>query len=273
MVAAVGLVIGLRRRSQAALLAGGWLLLVLDFSTFGILERLFPALIHPIARYDYPFSIAWHGPIIPYALLGGLALAWAWERLSPHINERRARGAAYAGLGVVAAGIVLGGVFSTQILALSKGRITFYGAFSSEADVRAMTWLRENTDADAYILNFPGPQEGDWVPVIAERKSVYYRPQPFFQRGADPLADTAEQQALRAFWADPADADNAALLERYGVDYVIVPQVVGNPVSFAAQYRWQPPFAYELDMQSTVSDAPYLSLVYEADGARVFRVE
>jgi hypothetical protein len=40
-------------------------------------------------------------------------------------------------------------------------------------------------------LNFPGPQEGDWVPVIAERKSIYYRPQPFFDRGdTDPLADT-----------------------------------------------------------------------------------
>jgi hypothetical protein len=123
------------------------------------------------------------------------------------------------------------------------------------------------------VLNFPGPQEGDWVPVIAERRAVYYRPQPFFRRGdGDPLADTPQQVAMRAFWHDPADPTHADLLRAAGVDYVIVPQVVGNPASFAEQFRWRRPFTDLIEMESAVSDAPYLERVYDADGARVYRV-
>ena len=76
--ALIGAVVGLRRRSQAAILAVGWLILILDFSTTGIMPSLFPWL--PILRYDYPFSLAWHGPIIPYSILGGIGLLWLWDR-------------------------------------------------------------------------------------------------------------------------------------------------------------------------------------------------
>ena len=77
--ALIGAVVGLRQRNQVAILAVGWLILILDFSTTGIIARLFPWL--PILRYDYPFSIAWHGPIIPYTILGGIGLLWLWDRL------------------------------------------------------------------------------------------------------------------------------------------------------------------------------------------------
>ena len=76
--AILGAVIGLRKRDPLAILAVGWLLLVFDFSTTGIIARLLPWL--PILRYDYPFSIAWHGPIIPYMILGGTGLLWLWDR-------------------------------------------------------------------------------------------------------------------------------------------------------------------------------------------------
>ncbi|MGV2433901.1 MAG UNVERIFIED_CONTAM: hypothetical protein LVT10_02515 [Anaerolineae bacterium] len=122
-------------------------------------------------------------------------------------------------------------------------------------------------------MNFPGPQEGDWVPVIAERKSIYYRPQPFFDRGdTDPLADTPEQVALRAFWHDPADTSNAQLLQRYGIDYVIVPQVVGNPASFASMVRWRAPFTELIEAQSAITDATCLEEVFNDDGATVYAV-
>ncbi len=268
-VALLGAVIGVWRRSQAALLAVGWMVLILEFAAFGALEALAPWLVAPIVRYDYPFSIAWHGPIIPYVLLGGGALAWAWRRLGA-LDVRRV---GYGLLGVVAVGIVLASIFHQPIIAASKGRVTFFGAFASAADVRAMGWLREQTAPDAYVLNFPGPQEGDWVPVIAERRSVYYRPQPFFNRPGDPLADTEEQQALRAFWSNPADPAHADLLRNMGVDYVIVPQVVGNPASFADHVRWRRPFTDLIAMQSEVSAAPYLKPVFDADGAAVYRVE
>lgn len=280
-MAVVGAIVGIWRRgmmhhapttphdltNQTAILAMGWLILVLDFSTLGILERLVPWLVVPLTRYDYPFSIAWHGPIIPYTILGGIGLHWLWGRWL----ERRVGAAvhryAYAILGVlivVALGVL---VLNRELLAFSKGRVGFFGAFASHADVQAMEWLRENTPPDARILNFPGPQEGDWVPVIAERDSVYYRIQPFF-RGAE--SSLSEQERLRAFWEDPADLANAELLETAGIDYVIVPQLVTDPASIETMFRWRAPFTEALAMRSRMEDAPYLRLVFDSDGARVY---
>jgi hypothetical protein len=305
-VAIIGAIIGLRKRNQAALLAVGWLLLILDFSTTGILESLFPGLVAPILRYDYPFSIAWHGPIIPYTVLGGFGLLWLWDNFiakQTHIMAFISR-RSYWLLGGAAATLLLILVFNQQILSFSKGKVGFFGAFASYADVQAMTWLRENTSADARILNFPAPQEGDWVPVIAERESVYYRWQPFFQVNESLFHDellamrswsasndenfvqrdkehlqasginfvTAEQIRLYSFWRNPADPVHLEALKTFGIDYVIVPQVIGNPDSFQQMFRWRPPFAWELEMQSQVADASYLQLVFEADGAQVFKV-
>jgi hypothetical protein len=271
-LALIGAVVGLRRRSPATLLAVGWMVFVLEFAAFGLLERVAEPLVAPVLRYDYPFSIAWHGPILPFALLGGAGLAWGWARVRP--PEQTARQVAWGLLAVTLAVVVLFGAFNRELLAFSKGRVTFFGAFASEADVTAMTWLRENTPPDAYILNFPGPQEGDWVPVIAERRAVYYRPQPFFDRPGDddPLADTPEQVALRAFWADPADPDNATLLTQYGVTHIIVPEVVADPASFADHWRWRRPFTEQLEMTSAVADAPYLTAVFANGGAQVYAV-
>lgn len=263
----IGAVFGLRSRDQAVLLAVGWLALVLDFAAVGLVEGLIPGLAAPLLRYDYPFSIAWHGPIIPYALLGGMGLLWLWDRLFAGrlgVHSRR------YGTILLAAGIIVLlalPLFGRDLLALSKGRIGFYGAFASHDDVRAMDWLRQNTAPDARVLNYPAPHEGDWVPVIAERDSVYYRPQPFFRGDAE---SRAEQEQLRAFWANPADPDNATLLEAAGIDYVIVPQVVANPDALAQMYRWRAPFAVE--MASPVEAAPYLELVFDASGARVYQL-
>ncbi len=177
--ALIGAVVGLRRRSQAAILAVGWLMLVLDFSTTGIIARLFPWL--PILRYDYPFSIAWHGPIIPYTILGGMGLLWVWDRLfERRVGDRLHRYAPALLVGLSALALV-GLALSPQLIAISKDQVGFYGAFSSAADVSAMEWIKANTPPDARVLNYPVAHEGDWVPVISERDSVYFRPQPFFQ--------------------------------------------------------------------------------------------
>lgn len=300
-VALLGAVVGLRRRSQIALLAVGWLLLILDFSTTGVVERLLPWLLDPLLRYDYPFSIAWHGPIIPYTLLGGLGLLWLWEHvLEARLGARLARWT-YAAAGIVGVIALLALLLNQPLLAFSKGRVSFFGAFASHADVDAMHWLRANTPAEARVLNFPGPQEGDWVPVIAERDSVYYRWQPFFRVDESAQAEnqrlwaawearidpahvealqaagqgyiTTEQAVLYAFWRDPADPAHAEALRAFGVDYVIVPQVVGSPASFETMFRWREPFAWKIEMASPVSAADYLELVYEAEGAQVYRVK
>ncbi len=263
----IGAVIGLKRRDQASILAVGWLLLVLDFSTTGIIPRLLPWL--PILRYDYPFSIAWHGPIIPYIILGGRGLLWTWDKFC----ERRFsvtlhRFAPAALIGLSALGLILL-LISPSLIDFSKGKIGFYGAFSSRADVAAMDWIKQNSPADARVLNHPGPQEGDWVPVISERDSVYFRPQPFFQGTAQ---SEQEQQTLLAFWRNPADPANAALLRAAHISYVIVPQIISDPASLDTMMRWRPPLPDEVQMQSPVSAAPYLEQVFDQDGAQVYQV-
>lgn len=273
--AVLGAILGVRQRSQAAILAVGWMVMVLEFASLGILERLVPGLMAPILRYDYPFSIAWHGPIIPYAILGGTALLWLWDRLLPTRFGSLMLRAGPVVIGAILVGIVAVIVFNQQFLALSKGRIGIYGTFSSAADVRAMEWLKANTPADAKVLNFPGTQfdnshESDWVPVISERQSVYYRWQPFFRHTE---ASLAEQDRLRAFWANPADPSHAELLAADGIDYVIVPQVVTRPESIAEMFRWRAPFTELVEMQSAVRDAPYLELVFDSDGAQVYAVK
>lgn len=268
-IAIVGAVVGLRQRNQAAILSVGWLLLILDFSTLGIIESVFGGLLAPILRYDYPFSIAWHGPIIPYTILGGMGLLWLWDRFAERRFGVALHRYAPAALGAVIALALVALVFSSQLLSLTKGLVGFYGAFSSESDVQAMEWLKVNSAADARILNHPGPHEADWVPVVSERDSVYYRPQPFFQGDE---ASLEEQERLRAFWEDPASPANAALLADAGIDYVIVPQIVTNPQSIETMFRWRPPFTEATAMRSSVADAPYLELVFDADGAQVYQL-
>jgi len=274
-VALLGAIIGLRNRSQSVILAVGWLVLILEFSTLGILEGLAPNLLAPLLRYDYPFSIAWHGPIIPYAILGGVGLLWLWERYG---TKRLTSLSPRWSYGMLAAGIVLtllAIILSPQLLAFSKGLIGFYGAFSSADDVKAMQWIKQNTPPDARILNFPGTQkdnsqESDWVPVIAERDSVYYRWQPFFRNNE---ASIAEQDRLRAFWENPANPAQADLLRSAKIGYVIVPQLVTNPASIDTMFRWHVPFTDLIHMQSAVSAAPYLQLVFDSNGAQVYQMK
>jgi hypothetical protein len=270
-VAIIGAIISLRKRDQVGILATGWLLLVLDFSSLGVLERLVPGLTAPLLRYDYPFSLAWHGPIIPYTILGGIGLLWLWDRWLQKPLEAWLCRWSYPLLAalMVAALAVL--ILNRPLLALSKGRAGFFGAFASAADVQAMEWLKHNTPADARVLNFPGTQkdnshESDWVPVIAERDTVYYRWQPFFRNNQ---ASIAEQDRLRAFWEDPADPANAALLQSAQINYVIVPQIVTDPASEAGMFRWRDPVGL-VEMRSRVSDAPYLKKVFDSDGAQVY---
>ncbi len=266
-LAALGLLVGFRQRSPAYWLAVIWLVGIVEFSTVGVLEKTFPDVNNTLLKYDYPFSLAWHGPIIPYTILGGLALAWLAERL--RLDRLIGRLAIPVTL-LALVGLFAGVVFFDDLLAESKDRLSFYGAFSSAADVDAMRWIRDNTPEDARVLNHPGPHEADWAPVITERDTIYFRPQPFFRHTEQA---EAEQDALRAFWVDPTDPALADVLRAAGVRYVLVPQVFGNPASFADMMRWRRPVPEaELYLKHPVSSAPYLQLVYDKDGARVYEV-
>jgi hypothetical protein len=268
LIAIIGAVVGLRQRRQEAILAAGWLIVALDFAAIGVIEGVFGGLLGPIERYDYPFSIAWHAPIIPYAILGGIGLLWLWDRFAERRLGKPLARFAPAMLSVGIALLVASYFFAPQILEASKGRVAFYGAFSSADDVKAMEWLKANTPADARILNYSAPHEADWAPVISERDTVFYRPQPFFTGDE---ASLAEQERLRAFWQDPANPANRALLEEAGVDYVLVPQIISNPESLQTMVRWRGPFLEET--VSSVADVPWLTLVFDSNGAQVYAVQ
>lgn len=271
-LAALGGLIGLGQRRAIPLLMIVWLAGIVEFSTLGLLEKNFPDLMEPLLKYDYPFSLAWHGPVIPYTVLGGLALVWLANRLGGEQVDRVIAGVVPLVLLVMAVGIAAVVVFFDPLLDASKDikQLKFFGAFSSWADVRAMEWLRENTPPGARVLNHPGPHEGDWTPVISERDTVYFRPQPFFRRTAQ--AD-AEQASFRPFWTDPAGEDFQARLLEAGIQYVLVPQVFGDPASYDTLIRWRQPLdeaaAY---LQTPMSVVPFLRLVYEQDGAQVYEV-
>jgi len=270
LVALIGVFVGLWRRTPEQWFMIVWLIGIVEFSTLGLLEKTFPDLVGPLLKYDYPFSLAWHGPIIPYTVLGGTALVWLADRLGAERVDRWIRRLAWPAMGMIAAVLVAGVAFFDQLLDFSKDYLHIYGAFSSSSDVDTMLWLRDNTPGDVRILNHPGPHEGDWVPVIAERNTVYFRPQPFFR---DTHFVDAEQTALRDFWQNPTDPTQAALLDAYDIQYVLVPQVFGDAARFEDMLRWHDPIAeaasYPADQ---IGSAPYLRLVYEKDGAQVYEV-
>jgi hypothetical protein len=269
-LAALGIIPNLRRRHPAFWLALMWLVGIVEFSTLGWLEKTFPDLAEPLLKYDYPFSLAWHGPIIPYTILGGMALVWLADRLGGKQLDQLIGRVAIPILLLALVGVIAGVLFFDDLLVSSKDHISFYGAFSSQADVDAMNWIRNNTPEDVRILNHPGPHEGDWVPVIAERDTIFFRPQPFF-RYTEQVE--AEQVAFRAFWIDPADPDQVDLLVDAGVRYVLVPQVFGDPARFEDMIRWRRPLQEAASyLETPVSAAPYLKLVYDKNGAQVYEV-
>lgn len=260
---ALGLYTGWLRRDPVVILAATWLLFILDFSTTGGITGLLPAL----TRYANPADVAWHGPIIPYSILGGMGLLWAWDsQVVPRTGAMSYR-QSYAANALIVVGVLLLVIFNRPALTLARDLFNLPGAYASQADVRAMLWLRDNTPADARVLNYPVEFEGEWVPVIAERDSVYF-PLPHNHR--DDSDNAAEREALRAFWHNPADPAHADLLREAGISYVIVPQVVTNPQAARDSWRWREP--PETQAGGLVSAAPYLQRVYERDGAAVYAV-
>ncbi len=272
LLALVGAALGLRQRTPAQLLMIVWLIAIVEFSTLGLLERLFPEVMAPLLKYDYPFSLAWHGPIIPYIVLGGTAIAWLAERIGVERVDAWTRRLAYPAIALMLMAVALGVVYFDEAVDWARDNVAFYGAFSSHADIAAMEWLRDNTAPGARILNHPGPHEADWAPVIAERDTVYFRPQPFFQ-GVAQVEN--EQEVFRLLWRAPGDPtqDFAALLADYGIDYVLLPQVFGRPDALDDMLRGRPPIPEATSyLSSPLSAASYLRLVYDEDGARIYEV-
>lgn len=276
LLALAGAWCALPGRPLWALTMTGWLAGILELSTLGVLERLMPQAAAAVSRFNFPFSMAWHGPIIPYMVLGAGLLV----RAGQHPRSRRLTPWAGPALAAIAVAAVLGALLAEPLRAKSQGILGIYGAFASANDVAAMRWLRDHADPTARVLNYPGDYEGrrdwegHWVPVIAERDSVYFRWQPFFvvdgTSGLDASgAVPVEQRALLAFWRDPGDPGHAERLRAARISYVLVPEAITDPESWPRAWRWRPP-ALLPGVRSRVSGAPYLRRVFGAGGAEVY---
>jgi hypothetical protein len=176
-----------------------------------------------------------------------MGILWIMQRMGRARTENWVKLASLPIISLISLAVLLGILFVDPVLAASKNwPIQFFGAFASKADVQAMLWLKQNTGEDEIILNYPGEQEGHWVPIIAQRNTIYFRPQPFF-RGTEKVE--AVQNALLRFWKAPPNPLNAGLLERYRIAYVIVPQLITRPETIQGMFRWRQPIPEALACQ------------------------
>jgi hypothetical protein len=272
LLALVGAVVWPGRRTIWTWTMVGWLAAIVEFSLLGWLDTAFPAVFDPFVRFHYQFSLAWHGPVIPYMVLGAGSLVWLSRKVDLRCLARLTDGALLA----LAAVIVLALTLSFSLPPWTRIRLPFEGCFATANDLVAMRWLRENTSPATRVLNYPGDYvnrrdwEAHWVPVIAERDCVYFRTQPFFA-GAGLAKVCAEEEKMLAFWRDPANPANAERLRAANLEFVIVPESVGDLASRERSWRWKPP-AELSGIVSRPESANYLEKVFEAGGAQVYRV-
>lgn len=271
VLAIFGLLLAMYRRTWFDLWLIGWAVMILEISSFGSLDALSRQTAADPMQIFYPFGVAWHATIIPVPVLAAMVVDKILPRRdAPRQSPRQSRAgwrvSAMAAL-LITVIAILAGIFSAPIIQFSKGRVFITGSLSSEADKQAMLWLRDHAPADALILNYPGI-EGDWAPVIAERRTVHFREQLFYV-GAD--SAWALQDKLRLAYLNPAAPESESAIRDAGVDYILAPQVVGRPESFASAMRWRPPFTEP--QISPFADAPYLELIRDFDGAQVWRVK
>ena len=272
LLALIGAVVWMRRRTLWTLTMVTWLVAIVEFSLFGLLNKAFPRVLDPFVRFHYPFSLAWHGPVIPYMALGAGSLVWLSLKIDRRLLARLADGATI-GLAII---IVLTLTLSSSLPGWTRRFTPFEGCFATANDVLAMRWLHDNTPHATRVLNYPGDYanlrdwEAHWVPVVAERDCVYFRNQPFFA-GAGLAQARAEEDKMLAFWRDPANPANAGRLRAARVGFVIVPESVGDPRTLVTSWRWKAP-AELSEVRSRPESAGYLEMVFRAGGAQVYRV-
>ncbi len=273
---------GFQNRDPVVLFMLGWLFMVVDFSITGGIAALLPQL----DQYAHPLDIAWHGPIIPYTVLGGLGLMWVWDNMiAPRTGSMSYLQTYITNSGVIIV-IALVAFFSRQIFEATATFHTLPDAYASADDVAALRWIRENTEPDVRLLNFPSylAPEGDWVPVIAERDSVYFplfpyaelpstdmmfSPVPMDEEETNPLI--LQWSRFADFWRDPVNTDRA-LFDEYNVRYIVVPQMYANPESANNSWRWRDAVINQFQPQSNIADVPYLERAFERNGAAVYEV-
>ena len=195
-----------RRLRFVSLLMLLWLLLVIEMTAIGLISRLLP----PLSQLTNAPNLLRHGPILPFVWFGGLALLDIWDaRLSADFKTRLRR----ASYPIIAAGAVLLLLIAVAFQPLLH-RLGFHAPRLTHDDAAAMTWLRDNSAADAVVLAADG---NAWLPIFAERRAPAFR-------------------ALRYFeW----DAISNLELEGLEVDYIYAPAGSDPPVNIALKLIYE----------------------------------
>ena len=204
-----GIVAGLRRFARlrfVSLMMLIWLLLFIEFSTIGVIGNLLP----PLGELTNAPNLARHGPILPVAWFGGLALLDIWDgRLSRHLNGRLSQ-AAYPIIAIAAALLIAVAAAFNPLL----NWLGFSPASLSRDNVAAMTWLRDNSPVEAVVAAADGDA---WLPLFSERRAPAFR-------------------AIRYFEWDPI---GVAAVDPLGVDYVYVPGDADPPASLSLKLLFE----------------------------------
>ena len=280
LVALAGVAVGIRQRPAWTLGMLAWIVLLVDLSITSVFAGMAPRLMAPLLRFAYPFSLAWHGPVLPFLALGTVALAaaskrWGWR---PEVFPGSAVGLALGAL------LGIGFVAAQSMAGLFAQKAPVHGALSSQNDVEAMRWIRRTAPPAARVLNYPGDLPGrrdweaHWAPVLTERDCVYFRMQPFFldepraDRSGALAATVREQRRMLGFWRDPARAGHATMLAAAGIRYVLVPEAIADPSSLERAWRGRPPALLDGRPRPAL-DVGWLRPVFSAGGATVYELD
>jgi hypothetical protein len=281
ILSVIGLYFAFKKRTAINILMITWFFAIIEFSSIGLFEYIFSYLPFNPLFLMYPFGIAWHAPIIPLPFLAAITL----YNLFIYFEKKKFIFYIFIKKNInlfliIILFLLIGSIFFANkiILCSKKLPLPLYGEFSSYDDVNAMLWIKENTPEDALIFNYARAHpeypatsysrfEGDWVPTITERKTVFFRNQPFFFNKEDSIE---YQQSMFYAYYDPVNETSNLLIYKANIDYVIVPQMFENPNEFSKMYRWR--YYKTFEQLSSFDDADYLKLVYDSNGAKVYKV-
>ncbi len=186
-----------RRLRFVSLLMLLWLLLVIEMTAIGFISRLLP----PLSHLTNAPNLLRHGPILPFVWFGGLALLDIWDaRLSADFKTRLRR----ASYPIIAAGAALLLLIAVAFQPLLH-RLGFHAPRLTHDDAAAMTWLRENSPADAVVMAADG---NAWLPIFSERRAPDFRALRYFEW--DAISNVALEGIEADFVYAPAGSDPPA---------------------------------------------------------------
>ncbi len=285
LVAVLGMCLGSLRREKRDVFLITWVLMIIDFSTFSIIND-FISLFLPlrVSLYIYAFGLGWRGPIVPFSILAAQFTHYAVRQITctnpktiiiQNLVQLRKKifctgpkGGVLLVLSITS-GMIFP-IYTAPTLADDVTRSSWHYLhsyliwpryrFSTSSDLAAMRWIKNNTPEDAFILNSPW-YNGHWVPVITERKTVFFRNQPFFDRSDDQGLKVMWDECERAFF-NPDCEESREIIYKYSITYVIVPD----------RKRGRIDEHYYIVDHNAFDRTSYLVLTFKEGNAKVYRV-